>query len=74
MLLQGAAKKLQMHSFLRVSMSDTFDQITDNHFDPQFLAQFSHEAFFKRFIRLAFAARELPEAAEMGIGPALSNQ
>jgi len=73
-LLPLTAEEFQVNRFLGIRVNERFDQFTDRYLDTKFLAQFTREAFFECFIRLALAAREFPQTSQMSIGVALSNQ
>jgi hypothetical protein len=55
-------------------VGDGFEQFVDNDFDAQFFEEFAVKALFERFARLAFASREFPSAAEMGLKGTLGDQ
>ena len=46
-------------------MLEALNQFTDLHFNSEFLPQLPHDAFFKRLIRLTFAARKFPQPAQV---------
>ena len=55
-------------------MSDRLNERADGDLDPQFLVQFADEALLKALVWLTLAAREFPQATQMGIGETLGNQ
>ena len=55
-------------------MGQALDQLAHGHLDAQLLAQFARQAGFKGLVRLAFAAGELPQPAQVRVGMALGDE
>ncbi len=70
----AATVEPQPNGFVSVSVGEVLDEFPDRDFDSQFLAQFAHEALFKRLAGFALAAREFPESALMGLRMTLREQ
>ena len=69
-----AEKKLQMDGFFGVVMADFLEQFTHGDLHAEFFADFADEALLKGLARLALAAGEFPQAAEVRIRMALGDQ
>ena len=62
---ETTAKKTQIDALFGILVSDYLDQIQYLHADIQLFLQFPAKTLFKRFFRLALAARKFPQAAQV---------
>jgi hypothetical protein len=60
------AKKLEKNGFLGIGVCDRLNQFAHRNFNPQFFPQLALEAIGEILAGVALAAREFPQAAEMG--------
>ena len=74
MLYPATAVESQVHGLFRVGVGQTLHQFAKGHLDPQFLAQLPRQAGFKSLVRLAFAAGELPQPAQVRIHVSLGDE
>ena len=65
MLPPEAAVKSQAHRFFRVMVNNGVEDLTHFNFNSQLLLQFAPQTLLERFVWVPFAARKLPQAAEV---------
>ena len=63
-----------MNGFPGVVVCDLLKRLAKRNLDAQFLAKFPNETTLKRLARLAFAAREFPQASQVTAFEALGDQ
>jgi hypothetical protein len=55
-------------------VGEGFDEFEDFHIASQFLTQFAPETGFEGFVRFAFAARKLPQTAQVRVRVPLGDE
>ena len=69
-----ADEKFQVDGFFRIVVENFLEQFADGNLHAQLLADLADEAFLKRFARLALAAGEFPQSAQVRLGMALGDE
>ena len=74
MLRPLAAIEPQVNGLFGVFVRKALHQLANGNLDTELLPQLADQALFKGFLRLALAARKLPEATQVRFGVALGDE
>ena len=71
---EPAKKEFQADGFSRIVVRNFLEQFAHGNFHAKLLADFANKTLLEAFARLAFAAGEFPQPAEMRVGVPLRDE